>query len=98
MRTNLARFHPVLARWIEGHVYGRVLSREGLAVDRRELLGVVCLAALGQDRQLASHVRGAVFVGASTDDLRASLQAVADLIEPVKLRHAERVVERFGEG
>lgn len=96
VRATLERYHPVLERWIEGHAYGRVLARPGLSPDRREILAVGCLAALGQDRQLASHVRGAMFVGASTEELVATLDTIADLVDETRLRHALRVVERFG--
>ena len=95
VRDALERFHPVLARWIEGHAYGRVLARGGLAPAQREILAVACLAALGQDRQLASHARGAVHVGASARALRDALDAVHDLVDAETLRHAHKVLDRF---
>jgi alkylhydroperoxidase/carboxymuconolactone decarboxylase family protein YurZ len=95
VRAELEQGHPVLASWILGHAYGRVLSRGGLAADRRELCAVVCLASLGQDRQLASHVRGGLHCGATAEELREALEAVSDLIGERNLRHAQRVVDRF---
>ena len=95
VEDQLARGHPVLARWILGHAYGRVLARPGLSPDRRELCAVACLAALGQDRQLASHVRGGLRCGATAGELRDALEAVHDLIGERELRHAQRVVDRF---
>ena len=95
VRGALERFHPVLARWIEGHAYGRVLARGGLTPAQREVLAVACLAALGQDRQLASHARGAVHVGASARALRDALDAVGDLVDAETLRRAHKVLERF---
>jgi len=96
VRSTLKGFHPVLDRWIEGHAYGRVLARPGLPPDRRELLAVACLASLGQDRQLASHVRGAVFVGAGPEELHETMDTIRDLVDETTWRHAVRVVERFG--
>ncbi|MBK7877955.1 MAG: carboxymuconolactone decarboxylase family protein, partial [Planctomycetes bacterium] len=61
----LARHHPDFARWIEEHAYGRVLARPGLEPRLRELCAVAALAVLGQERQLASHVRGALRCGAT---------------------------------
>lgn len=91
----LDSYHPEFAAWVVGHAYGRVLARPGLAASQRELLAVACLAALGQDRQLASHVRGALRCGARADELRAILAAVADLLgEDLHLR-MERVARRF---
>lgn len=98
VRAMLAGHHADFAHWIEGHAYGRVLARPGLAPDRRELLAVVALAALGQERQLASHARGSLRLGASALELVEALDAVADLIDAEKLDKARRVVERFGSG
>lgn len=95
VRAMLARHHPDFARWIEEHAYGRVLARAGLDADRRELLAVAALSALGQERQLASHARGALRCGATRAELDATLDAIADLIEPERLTRARRVVERF---
>ena len=96
VRTALQDFHPTLERWIEGHAYGRVLSRPGLSVDRRELLAVACLAALAnQERQLASHVRGAVHVGAEPEELTETLDVIADLVDKDALQRARRVLDRF---
>lgn len=95
VRAELERAHPVLASWILGHTYGRVLSRGGLEPDRRELCAVVCLASLGQDRQLASHVRGGLHCGATAVELRQALDSVSDLLGERNLRHAQRVLDRF---
>lgn len=95
VRARLQAHHPVLAGWIEGHAYGRVLARGGLSPARRELLAVACLAALEQDRQLASHVRGALRVGATAPELQAAVDAVAELLDERALRSARRILERF---
>ena len=95
IRDMLRGGHPDFAAWIEGHAYGRVLSRPGLSADRRELLAVAALAALGQEKQLASHARGSLRCGAEPDDVREVLLAVEDLIEPGRFERAERVLERF---
>jgi len=95
VRAMLARHHPDFAGWIEEHAYGRVLARSGLGADRRELLAVAALAALGQGRQLASHVRGALRCGAQRSEIDGALECVADLLDPERLASARRVVERF---
>jgi alkylhydroperoxidase/carboxymuconolactone decarboxylase family protein YurZ len=95
VRAMLESHDRDFASWIEGHAYGRVLARPGLAADRRELLAVVALAALGQDRQLASHARGSLRLGASPSELVQALDVVADLIDAERLERARRVVERF---
>ena len=95
VRATLERFHPDYADWILGHAYGRVLCRPGLEPQTRELLAVACLAALGQDRQLASHVRGALHCGADAETLFEVLDATADLIEEPHRRRTRRVLESF---
>jgi 4-carboxymuconolactone decarboxylase len=66
--------HPDLAVWMEEHGYGRVLGRGGLGLLERELITVAALAALGWERQLVSHVLGALRVGATE---AATREAVA---------------------
>jgi len=92
----LAGHHGDFAAWIREHAYARVLARPGLGADRRELLACAALAALGQERQLASHARGAVRCGARPEELTAALDAVAELVEPARLEEARRIVGRFG--
>lgn len=96
VRGMLERSHADFARWIEEHAYGRVLARPGLAADRRELLAVGALAALGQERQLASHARGARRCGASAAEVESVLDAIADLVPEARLARARELVARFG--
>lgn len=95
IRASLAAGHPDFAAWIEGHAYGRVLARGGLSPDRRELLAVIALAAFGQERQLASHVRGALRCGAPASDVLEVLAEVRDVIGDARHDQARRIAERF---
>jgi len=95
VRALLANHHRDFAAWIESHAYGRVLARPGLSADRRELLAVCALAALGQERQLASHVRGSLRLGATRAELDQALASVSDLVETGRADRAQRVLERF---
>lgn len=95
IRAALERGHPDFARFVEGHAYGRILARPGLEPVFREQLAVAALAALGQERQLASHARGCVRLGGSEADVRAALDAVADLIAPERLARARAALERL---
>jgi len=97
VRRFLHEGHPDFAAWIAGHAYGRVLTRPGLAADRRELLAVAALAATGQERQLASHARGALRCGASVSEVRAVIETIREQIEPERAERALRVLERFAE-
>lgn len=95
IRKHLAQLDPVFADWVAEHAYGRVLTRPGLEARERELLAVAVLAALGHDRQLASHARGAVRCGASPKEVAAILEAAADLIPEDRTVRARDIIERF---
>jgi len=95
VRGMLDDHHGDFGAWIMEHAYARVLARPGLAADRRELLASCALAAFGQDRQLASHARGALRCGASYGELLDAFDVVQDLIEPEHLERARRIAERF---
>jgi alkylhydroperoxidase/carboxymuconolactone decarboxylase family protein YurZ len=56
------------------------------------------LAALGQERQLASHVRGTLRCGGTRAELDEALGALDGLADPERIEHAQRGLERFGAG
>jgi alkylhydroperoxidase/carboxymuconolactone decarboxylase family protein YurZ len=73
---NMNRLHPDLADWMIWEGYGKVLSRPFLSPRVRELLIVAMTAVLEVDRQFHSHVRGALHVGATSDELKRVLNEV----------------------
>ena len=73
MIARMSGFHPELAEWILADGYGRVLSRPVLSIRERELIVVAVLSALRLPKQLESHVRGALRVGATGKDVAAML-------------------------
>lgn len=77
LQVRLARLHPELAAWTLVDGYGKVLSRPGPGPDLREMAAVGALIALGERRQLASHLKGALHAGVAADDLAAAARAVA---------------------
>jgi 4-carboxymuconolactone decarboxylase len=82
LRANIRALHPALDAWMIVEGYGKVLSRPGLDLRRRELCIVAVCAAARQDRQLHSHLHGARHAGASDDEVSDALAAVADLVHP----------------
>lgn len=81
MRSRLDEFRPDFSTWIQEHAYGRVLSRPGLEPALRELLSVCVLAAMDQPAQFESHARGALRLGATSEDLFKALD-VASRVGP----------------
>ena len=86
LRVNIAALHPALDHWMITDGYGKVLSRPGLDLVRRELCVVAICALAGQDRQLHSHFHGALNVGATPDQVLGTLDALRDLSDEDSLR------------
>ena len=81
LRVNVRELHPALEAWMIVEGYGKVLSRPGLDLQRRELCVIASCAAARQDRQLHSHQHGALNVGIAPADVDAALDAIADVID-----------------
>ncbi|HEX5438613.1 MAG TPA: carboxymuconolactone decarboxylase family protein [Gemmatimonadaceae bacterium] len=77
LRTNISQLHPALDAWMIIDGYGKVLSRPGLDLRRRELCVVGVCAVTEQDRQLHAHLRGALNVGATPEQVDAVLALAA---------------------
>ncbi len=74
--SHLHDLHPDFQRYVVRDAYGQVLARPFLPVEERELLAVAMLGAMRLPRQLRAHVRGALNVGASKDQIETALEAV----------------------
>lgn len=79
LRVNVRALHPALDRWMVETGYGQVLGRPGLSLGLRELCIVGVCAAAAQERQLQSHLHGALHVGVAPAAVADALDAVADL-------------------
>ncbi|MFT4647934.1 MAG: alkylhydroperoxidase/carboxymuconolactone decarboxylase family protein YurZ [Glaciecola sp.] len=95
VRRRLAQHHPDFAHWIAEHAYGRVLARPGLTAAMRELLAIVCLLHTNLDRQLASHTRGAVRLGASAHAVHEVFKLVSPHLDAEDSVRLAEVIERF---
>ena len=51
------------------HLFGEVWARPGLSLRDRELITVSVIAALGRERQLRLHLRGALNAGLTREEL-----------------------------
>ncbi len=78
LRDNVRRLHPDLEHWMVTEGYGKVLGREGVALLDRELAIVAQLAVLDVPRQLYSHLRGSLHVGASEPQVERVLAVAAE--------------------
>lgn len=80
LRENIQKLHPALDAWMITDGYGKVLSRPQLDLQTRELCIVAACAATGQQRQLHSHLHGALNCGVPHDTLSAAIEALASLV------------------
>jgi 4-carboxymuconolactone decarboxylase len=94
LRVNVRHLHPALdaAMLIEG--YGKILSRPGLDLPRRELCIVAACAATAQDRQLHSHLHGALNVGVPPAVLSAAIDSLASLLGEERTRSVRLLLAR----
>jgi 4-carboxymuconolactone decarboxylase len=95
LRLNVRDLHPALDSWMVVDGYGKVLGRPGLDLPRRELCVVAACAAMGQDRQLHSHLRGALNVGVPPAVLGDALEAIAGQIGDERARSARLLLARI---
>ena len=91
LRPNIAALHPALDAWMIVEGYGKVLGRPALPLPVRELCIVAVCAASRQERQLHSHLHGALHAGASVAQVAGALDAVADLLSDHDRAHAARL-------
>ena len=94
LRVNIAALHPALDSWMVVEGYGKILSRPGLDLVRRELCIVAACAAAKQDRQLQSHLHGALNVGATAEQVAGALAALAGQLSAAELKRALAMLAR----
>jgi 4-carboxymuconolactone decarboxylase len=88
LRSNLQAISPELAEWTVLVGYGLVLSRPGVPESWRELFEIGVLASQGFPRQLHSHMRGAVDLGATSAEVELVLRIVELICPPDKSQSA----------
>jgi 4-carboxymuconolactone decarboxylase len=78
--------------------WGHVWSRPNITLRERSMITIALLAALGQDEEVAMHVRSCRNTGASADDIREALLHVAIYAGVPAANHAIKIVkESFAE-
>jgi len=94
LRRNIRELHPALDEWMIVDGYGKVLSRPGLDLRTRELCVVAACAVAGQQRQLHSHLHGALNAGASAGELSGVFDALTDLISRDDLARYRQLLQK----
>jgi 4-carboxymuconolactone decarboxylase len=94
LRRNIRTLHPALDAWMITEGYGKVLSRPGLDVARRELCVIAACTAGGHGRQLHAHFHGALNVGAPAEWVSHALDALGGIVPAALLEGAWRLWAR----
>ena len=94
LRLNVRDLHPLLDEWMVVDGYGKVLGRPGLDLPRRELCIVAACAVTGQDRQLHSHLHGALNVGVDAETLREAVGTLASQLGVERTRSVRLLLDR----
>ncbi len=66
---NMDHLSSDLSQWMIMEGYGKVLSRPILNPRERELAVIAALAVLRRERQLISHIRGALHAGSTKNEI-----------------------------
>lgn len=93
LRRNIVALHPALDAWMISEGYGKILSRAGMPLPVRELCVVAACVASGQDRQLHSHLNGALNAGVPAAEVRGALAVLEGVVPPEELRRALALFE-----
>lgn len=96
LRGSIRKLHPALDDWMIVEGYGKVLSRPGLQLWRRELCIIAVCAVTDQERQLHAHLNGALNAGASLGDVEEVLAMVAERVDAERGRRMRELWERVG--
>jgi len=94
LREHISALHPDLESWMVREGYGKVLGRPGLDLPVRELCVASLLAVLGTPKQLFSHLRGALNVGATPAQVEQALELARPYMDDVSSGLAWKTWER----
>jgi 4-carboxymuconolactone decarboxylase len=73
LARQLQALDPDLLDWSDGFIFGQVWNRPGLDFERRMLVAISALAALGQIPQLRNYLHGALQAGIAPETVRETL-------------------------
>lgn len=75
-------------------VWGSVWTRPQFSLRERSIVTIALLAALGQDEELALHIRATVNTGATMEDVREALLHVAAYAGVPAANHAYKIARK----
>ncbi|CAN7364451.1 4-carboxymuconolactone decarboxylase [Bosea sp. LjRoot90] len=92
--ANKTEFDLPFQELITEAAWGHVWSRPELTKRERSLITIALLAALGQDDEVAMHVRATTNTGATREDIREALLHVAIYAGVPAANHAIKIAKK----
>jgi 4-carboxymuconolactone decarboxylase len=92
--ANTTPFTQDFQTLITESAWGSVWSRETISLRERSMLTIALLAALGQDDEVAMHVRATRNTGASKEDIKEALLHVAIYAGVPAANHAFKIAAK----
>ncbi len=91
--ANKTAFDIPFQTLITENAWGTVWSSDHLTKRERSMITIALLAALGQDEEVAMHIRATVNTGASREDIREALMHVAIYAGVPAANHAIKIAK-----
>lgn len=92
-QANRTAFDEPFQQLITEAAWGSVWSRPQWQKRERSMVTIALLAALGQDEELAMHIRATANTGATQDDVREALLHVAIYAGVPAANHAFKIAK-----
>lgn len=93
--ANKTEFDNEFQEYITKNVWGTIWTRPGLTQRERSLVVIGLLTALGQDEELALHIRATQNTGASADDIKEVLLQTAVYAGVPAANHAFKIAKKI---
>lgn len=95
LMQNVQNLSPSLKAWMLYEGYGRILARDTVSIDVREMGIIAILVVKGYPRQLHSHLRGARHVGVSLAELKEGIALCARYTSQERLQSAYKTLTKI---
>ena len=94
VNAHMTEFDADFQAFITEGAWGSVWSRPHFTRRERSIVTIALLAALGQDEEVAMHVRATRNTGATKEDIREALLHVAVYAGVPAANHAFKIVKK----
>jgi 4-carboxymuconolactone decarboxylase len=92
--AQMTEFDADFQTFITEGAWGSVWARPGFTKRERSIVTIALLAALGQDDEVAMHVRATCNTGATKEDIKEALLHVAVYAGVPVANHAIKIVKK----